>query len=68
MVGIRVLLWMMPEMPVNHPSGDVKYAVEYLNLEAQGSSGLEVRSGEDSKEEEKKQACPGLISYREKLQ
>lgn len=47
MVKHRVLLWMRAQVPVNHLSGDVKETVEYVNLEAQGGSGLEIKSGED---------------------
>ena len=40
-------------MPVNHQSGDVQEAVEYVNLEAQGRLGLEITSGEDQDGDEK---------------
>lgn len=43
----RALLWMMAQVPVNHLSGDVKETTEYMNLESQGVSGLEMKSGED---------------------
>lgn len=46
-VGHRVLLWRMSQMPVSHLSGDINEAVEYVNLGAQGNLGLEFKNGED---------------------